>query len=77
MDDGVCRSGSALQARHILQCSPLHLCTGGNEGLRPGFGARKAKHFVPCCNQFFYDLGTDESGSTGDKNTHDDFSLVD
>jgi len=75
VNDGIRSGGADFQTRNILQYSPLHLGPGGGKDLSAGLGTCQAEHLVSRSDQLFHDVGTDKSGSSGYKNTHDNFLL--
>ncbi len=70
VDHGVRVGRTAAQAFRVLQRSPVHLGTGGNEGLGAVVGTGHPDHLVTGLQEFGHQRGTDKAGGTCQKDSH-------
>jgi hypothetical protein len=76
VDDAVGLGRAAAQTVQVVEVAAMDLGAGGDEGLSARIGAGQAQDLVTCLNEVLHNSRADESGSTGDENTHSDFSFV-
>ena len=70
MDDGIGCGCSAAKAFQVLQIASMRLGAGGLKRFCACIGPRQSKYGMACADEFFYDGGTDESGSASNEYAH-------
>ena len=75
VDDAVCRGRAVSETIQILERPAMDPGASCRESCRPRVGADKTEHLMAGIDQLLNDGGSDKARSTGDENTHHDFSL--
>ena len=70
VNDGIGCGCSAAKAFQVLQIPSMRLGAGGLKRFCSRIGPRHSKQVMACADEFFYDGGTDESGSASNEYAH-------
>ncbi len=70
VDHGVRLRRTIAQALGILERAAMHLGARGGQRIGAGVGTGDADHLVACLDEFGNQRRTDETGRTGEKDTH-------
>ena len=76
VDHAVRLGRSAAQAFQVFKIAAMHLGAGGDERLGARIRASKTEHLMARVDELLNDGRTDKACSTGDENTHYDFSFA-
>jgi len=76
VDHAIRQGGAAAQAFQVFEIASMHLGPRGDKRLGGRIRASKTEHLMARADELLNNGGTDKTGSAGDEDTHDDFSIT-